>query len=74
MFGLVEKFDRFDDNGDGYLTRGELEKGVDTMGPDRLTEDQYERVMLAYDTNQDKKISLKEAQDAAAKGPAIFEN
>lgn len=74
MFGLIEKFDRFDENGDGYLTRLELEKGVDSMGSERLTKDQYDRVMLAYDTNEDRKISLKEAQVAAANGPVIFEN
>jgi hypothetical protein len=74
MFGLIEKFDRFDENGDGYLNRLELEKGVNTMGPDRLTKEQYDRVMLVYDTNEDRKISLKEAQIAAANGPVIFEN
>ena len=74
MSGLVEKFDRFDENGDGYLTRMELEKGVNSMGPDRLTKDQYDRVMLVYDTNKDRKISLKEAQVAAANGPVVFES
>lgn len=74
MFGLVQKFDRFDEDGDGYLTRQELEKGVNSMGPDRLTAQQYDQVMLVYDTNKDRKISLKEAQVAAEHGPVIFEN
>jgi len=74
MFGLVEKFDRFDLDGDGYLTRQELENGVDSMGPDRLTKNQYDRVMLVYDTNGDKKVSLTEAKVAAANGPVVFEN
>jgi hypothetical protein len=74
MFGLVEQFDRFDKNGDGYLSRKELEAGVNSMGPDRLTKDQYNRVMVVYDTNKDGKISLKEAQVAAENGPIVFEN
>ena len=74
MFGLVQKFDRFDENGDGYLTRKELEKGVNSMGPERLTAQQYDQVMLVYDTNRDQKISLKEAKAAAEHGPVIFEN
>jgi hypothetical protein len=74
MFGLVENFDRFDGNGDGYLTRKELEKGVNSMGTERLTAQQYDQVMLVYDTNKDQKISLNEAQVAAEHGPVIFEN
>ena len=74
MFGLVEKFDRFDTDGDGYLSRKELEAGVNSMGPDRLTKDQYDRVMIVYDTNKDGKISLKEAKLAAETGPIVFEN
>ena len=74
MFGLLEKFDRFDENGDGYLNRRELEEGVNSLGPDRLTKEQYDRVMTVYDTNQDHRISLKEAQTATANGPVIFEN
>jgi EF-hand domain pair len=74
MFALVDNFDHFDKNGDGYLTRAELEKGVNSMGPKRLTKNQFDRVMLVYDTNEDGKISLKEAQVAAANGPIVFEN
>jgi hypothetical protein len=39
-----------------------LEEGVNSLGSDRLTKEQYDRVMAVYDTNQDHKISLKEAQ------------
>ena len=74
MFALVEKFDRFDDNGDGYLTRKELEAGVKTTGTVQLTKSQYDQVMLVYDTDKDKKISLDEAKIAAKKGPVLFEN
>jgi EF-hand domain pair len=74
MFGLIEKFDRFDTDGDGYLSRRELEAGVNSMGSDRLTKDQFDRVMIVYDTNKDGKISLKEAKAAAETGPIVFEN
>ena len=74
MLGLVEKFDRFDENGDGQLTRKELEAGVKSVGTVHLTKDQYDRVMMVYDTDKNHKISLREAQAAAEKGPILFEN
>jgi Ca2+-binding EF-hand superfamily protein len=74
MLLLVENFDRFDENGDGTLSRMELEKAVETMGPDRLTKEQYNRAMLVYDTNGDNKVSRAEAETAAANGPVLFEN
>lgn len=74
MFALVEKFDRFDDNGDGYLTRRELEEGVKNAGTTPVpTQEQYDRAMVGYDTNRDGKISLREAKVAAQKGPILFE-
>lgn len=74
MLLLVENFDRYDENGDGLLSRMELEKAVDTMGPDRLTKEQYDRAMRVYDTNGDNKVSRAEATAAAANGPVLFEN
>lgn len=73
MFALVEKFDRFDDNGDGYLTRRELEEGVKSVNTQLLTKEQYDRVMTVYDSNKDRKISLREAKVAAQKGPILFD-
>lgn len=73
MFGLVEKFDRFDDNGDGQLTRRELEDGVETVGTVTLTKEQFDRVMVVYDTNKNGRISLHEAKVAAEKGPILFD-
>lgn len=74
MLLLVENFDRYDENGNGSLSRAELEKAVETMGPDRLTKDQCDRAMLVYDSNGDKKVSRAEASAAAANGPVLFEN
>lgn len=72
MFGLLEKFDRFDYNGDGYLTRKELENGIRDKGTVHLTAEQYDKVMKAYDTNRDSRISLHEAEVGAKRGPEIF--
>lgn len=72
MFALLEKFDRFDDNSDGYLTRKELEAGVKAANTMLIKPQQYDEVMIAYDTNKDRKISLREAQKGAKIGPEIF--
>lgn len=74
MLLLVEKFDTFDENGDGTISRAELEKAVNIMGPKPLTKDQYDRAMLVYDTDGDRRISRAEAKAAAAHGPVLFEN
>jgi hypothetical protein len=73
MIGLVQKFDRFDHNGDGYLTRKELEDGLRAEGSLSLTPAELNRVMAAYDINHDKRISRHEAQLGADRGPIIFE-
>lgn len=74
MFALIENFDRLDTDGDGYINRHELGKGGEWLGPDRLTKEQCDRAMLVYDTDQDKRISKKEARTAAEHGPVLFEN
>jgi len=72
MYGLVQKFDRFDDNGDGYLTRKELDQGVRRTGTLHLTSAQLDQAMKGYDTNGDRRISQQEAQRGADNGPDIF--
>jgi len=72
MYGLVQKFDRFDENGDGYLTRGELATGIKESGTVHLTPAQLDQVMQGYDRNGDKRISQREAQQGADSGPEIF--
>lgn len=58
MIGLLQKFDRWDDDGNGQLDREELTEG--------LTDSEYsaDAVMEFYDTNRNGFISLKEAQVA----------
>ncbi len=56
MLGLLEKFDRWDENGDGELTEIELKPTEQVTGrPAR-------EVISFYDTSGDGQISLKEAQ------------
>lgn len=58
MLGLLEKFDRWDYNGDGELDLKELDVGLKSRGST------YSAiyVMGFYDTSGNKKISLREAQ------------
>lgn len=73
MYGLMQKFDRFDNDGNGYLTREELEKGLKEAGTLHLSSAQLDKAMKSYDTDGDKRISLREAQLGAARGPKIFD-
>ena len=57
MIGLLEKFDRWDENGDGHLTEAEVNKA------ERITGYPPEKIVEFYVGNGDKRISLKEAQD-----------
>jgi hypothetical protein len=63
MIGLLQKFDRWDDDGNGQLDRKELAEGLAGTGhsPDA--------VMEFYDTNRNGLISLKEAQSAYSRAP-----
>lgn len=66
MIGLLEKFDRWDDNGDGELDRHELAIGLEGSGHDP------EHVIDFYDTNGNRRISLREAQAGYARsGEAV---
>ena len=56
MLGLLEKFDRWDDNGDGLLDERELAMALEGSGH------QPAHVIDFYDANGDRRISLREAQ------------
>ena len=73
MVGLVQKFDRFDANGDGYLTRREITAGLLEADTLSLTPAELDQVMAAYDINHDERISRHEAQLGADRGPKIFD-
>lgn len=54
MIGLVEKFDLWDYNGDGFLVSSELDEAERVGGVDRS------EIIKFYDQDNDQRISLKE--------------
>ena len=56
MIALLEKFDRWDDNGDGQLDRSELADGL------KGTDHSPERVIAFYDADRNGRVSIREAQ------------
>ena len=56
MIGLLQKFDLWDDNGDGQLDKADLTAGFEGDEPKAV------RVIDFYDTNHNGTISLREAQ------------
>lgn len=62
LFGLLEKFDRFDYNGDGSLTKEEVRLGIKESGVKGITETNITNGFLRCDGNQNGKISFAEAQ------------
>lgn len=68
MIGLLEKFDRWDYDGDGYLDRKELQEGIDGLkGTQRQVSYETSEVIEFYDTNHDGKVSMPEAQTGYAR-------
>ncbi len=61
MIGLLQKFDRLDDNGDGCLTASELKPVQKASGHSPA------KIIAFYDTNKDGKISLREVQAGYAR-------
>lgn len=56
MIGLLEKFDRWDYNGDGQLSQSELKDAEDLSGISSP------EIIKFYDTSGNGRISLREAQ------------
>lgn len=61
MIGLLQKFDRWDENGDGKLTAKELRRAK------KITGHSPKEIIAFYDENGDKEISLKEAQQGLSR-------
>ncbi|RYD85601.1 MAG: EF-hand domain-containing protein [Verrucomicrobiaceae bacterium] len=63
MLGLMEKFDRWDHNGDGELSAKEIRAGIaGVQGTDKAVTYKAADVVKYYDKDGDKKVSLREAQ------------
>lgn len=64
VMALQEKFDRFDYNADGRISRGEMEVGIRESGVSGVTEEELDFMMKHYDVNDDGAISRWESQRA----------
>ena len=63
MLGLMEKFDRWDYNGNGLLNTKEIDDGITSLkGTSRAVTFTAAEVVEFYDKNGDKSVSLREAQ------------
>jgi len=63
MLGLIEKFDRWDYNGDGQLSVREIDAGIATIkDSSRAVDYKAAEVVKYYDQNGDGTVSLREAQ------------
>lgn len=62
MMSLLEKFDRFDYNGNGSLTRKEIEQGIAEAGVTSIDPKELDAMMKHYDVNKDGKITHWEAE------------
>lgn len=62
MMGLLEKFDRFDYNGDGSLTRKEIDLGIKEAAAVQLEPAEVDAMVKHYDINKDGKITRWEAE------------
>ncbi|BCX46483.1 hypothetical protein HAHE_03910 [Haloferula helveola] len=64
VMALQEKFDRFDYNANGKLTRTEIEQGLRESSVEGVTPAEIDALMKHYDINDDGGISRWEAQHA----------
>lgn len=62
MMALIEKFDRFDYNGNGLLTRKEIEQGIHEAGVTGVDQKELDAMMKYYDVNKDGSISRWESE------------
>ena len=64
LMALQEKFDRFDYNADGKISRKEFEQGIRESGVTGVTSEELDFMMKHYDVNGDGAISRWESQRA----------
>jgi len=67
MMALIEKFDRFDYNGNGLLTRAEIEQGIKETGVSGVDKKELDAMMEYYDVNKDGSISRWESEHVLTK-------
>jgi hypothetical protein len=69
LIGFQEKYDRFDHDGDGYLTPNEISEGLTFEKVEGITPAEVPKIMAYYDTNRDGRISLSEINAGYEAGP-----
>jgi len=69
LITFQQSYDRFDDNGDGYLSRSEVAAGMKNDAFEGVTEDSVSLIFAFYDTNHDDLISLDEINAGFDAGP-----
>jgi Ca2+-binding EF-hand superfamily protein len=62
MMALIEKFDRFDYNANGLLTRQEIEQGIKETDVEGVSTEELDAMMKYYDVNKDGSISRWESE------------
>lgn len=67
MMALIEKFDRFDYNGNSLLTRAEIEEGIKETGVQGVDPKELDAMMKYYDVNKDGSISRWESEHVLTK-------
>lgn len=75
MLGLLEKFDRWDDDGDGELTANEVDHGINRFR-DTPMKVKYtgKQVIDFYDTDRNGAVSLREAQAGYHRADEVGKN
>lgn len=69
LITFQQRFDRYDDNGDGFLSRREVAAGLANDWGEELTPDSIPLIFAFYDTNRDNRISLAEINAGYEAGP-----
>lgn len=62
MMGLLGKFDRFDYDGNGSLTRKEIDLGIKEAAAVQIGSEEIDAMMKHYDVNKDGNITRWEAE------------
>ena len=69
LITFQQRVDRYDDNGDGFLSRSEVSNGFANDGIEEVDSKSVDLIFAFYDTNKDKRISLAEVNAGYDSGP-----
>ena len=69
LITFQQRYDRLDNNGDGFLSRSEVAAGIANEKFEGATKDTVPLIFAFYDTNKDGLISLDEVNAGYDAGP-----